>query len=706
MERSFAREVKKLALGEGEVFHGETILAVTKALLQSGVAYVGGYPGAPVSHLMDVMAEARAPILEPLGVQFEASASEAGAAALLGASIHYPLRGAVTWKSIVGTNVASDALSNLSSAGVVGGALIVVGEDYGEGASVIQERTIATALKSSMPLIDPRYHLPTIVRLTEAAFEMSEAANLPVILSLRIRAAHMTGRFVCKDNRPPPNGPKGVRLGARADYGKIVLPPSIYIQEKAKFEKRLPQAQRYIRQHGLNERLGGNGRTFGVILQGGTYGAVQRALRLLGAADAYGRTEIPLLVLNVIHPLVPEEIEDFIRGRDSVLIVEEGNPALIEQQVRAMAQAAGIACRVRGKDVLPMAGEYIGDVVRAGLARYLAEAGDALVADRTRSRNAVLVEGQAKAQAALNRPVPARPPGFCTGCPERPVFTALKLLQRERGRMHVSSDIGCNTFSTLPPFNIGSTVLGYGLSLASGGAVGPALGQPTVAVMGDGGFWHNGFITGAVNAQWNGHDGVLVVLENGYASATGQQHLPSTGTTPWGRPIRMSIERALKGLGIGWIRRVDAYDLRATLRALRAALDRRGPGLRVVISDRECMLARQRRDRPALAAREKEGRPVVRARFGVDAEVCVGDHSCMNVNGCPSLTLKPATDPLKDGPTAHVDASCVACGLCGEVVRATALCPSFYEARRTVNPTPWRRFADRLSRRVLAAMGA
>src|SRR5271157_2185731 len=128
-ERSFERDVAKLKLGEGEVFHGETIVALAKAVLQAGVSYVGGYPGAPVSHLMDVLADARSDVLEPLGVQLEASASEAGAAALLGASIHYPLRGAVTWKSIVGTNVASDALSNLSSPGVLGGALIVVGED-------------------------------------------------------------------------------------------------------------------------------------------------------------------------------------------------------------------------------------------------------------------------------------------------------------------------------------------------------------------------------------------------------------------------------------------------------------------------------------------------------------------------------------------------------------------------------------------------
>src|ERR1700732_24067 len=161
-ERSFAKEVQTLRLGDGEEFHGEGILAVTKALLQSGVAYVGGYQGAPISHLMDVLADAEG-ILNELGVHFESSASEATAAAMLSASINYPLRGAVTWKSIVGTNVASDALSNLASAGVMGGALIIVGEDYGEGASVILERTHAVALKSSLWLIDPRPQLPTIV---------------------------------------------------------------------------------------------------------------------------------------------------------------------------------------------------------------------------------------------------------------------------------------------------------------------------------------------------------------------------------------------------------------------------------------------------------------------------------------------------------------------------------------------------------------
>ena len=162
-EVSFHKEIESLRLGAGDTFYGEGILAVTKALLQSGVAYVGGYQGAPVSHLLDVLVQSEE-LLSDLGIHLETCTNEAAAAAMLGASINYPLRGAVTWKSIVGTNVAADALSNLASPGVQGGALIIVGEDYGEGASVIQERTHAFAVKSSLWLIDPRPDLPTLVR--------------------------------------------------------------------------------------------------------------------------------------------------------------------------------------------------------------------------------------------------------------------------------------------------------------------------------------------------------------------------------------------------------------------------------------------------------------------------------------------------------------------------------------------------------------
>src|SRR4030088_1395207 len=184
-ERSFSEEVRSLRLGEGEIFRGDATPAVTKAILQSGVAYVGGYQGAPVSHLVDVLVESQ-DLLDELGVHLETCTNEASAAALPGASINYPIRGCVTWKSIVGTNVAADALSNLASPGVIGGALIVVGEDYGEGASGIPGRSYAYAMKSTMWLMDPRPNLPAIVRCTEKAFELSEATNTPVMMELRI----------------------------------------------------------------------------------------------------------------------------------------------------------------------------------------------------------------------------------------------------------------------------------------------------------------------------------------------------------------------------------------------------------------------------------------------------------------------------------------------------------------------------------------
>src|ERR1700720_3519276 len=201
-ERSFAREVEFLKLGAGAEFRGEGILAITKALLESGVSYVAGYQGAPISHLMDVLSDAN-DILEELGVHFESSASEAAAAATLAASVNYPLRGAVTFKAPVGTNVASDALANLSSGGVTGGALVIVGEDYGEGSSIMQERSHAYAMKSQMWLLDPRPNLPSIVRAVEQGFELSEATRTPVMLELRIRACHVHGRFIAKNNKRP-----------------------------------------------------------------------------------------------------------------------------------------------------------------------------------------------------------------------------------------------------------------------------------------------------------------------------------------------------------------------------------------------------------------------------------------------------------------------------------------------------------------------
>src|SRR3546814_615593 len=242
-ERSFKKEVRQLRIGAGQEFRGEGILAVTKALLQCGVGYVAGYQGSPISHLMDVLADAH-DILEELGVHFEASASEATAAATLAASVMYPIRGAVTWKSTVGTNVASDALANLASGGVTGGALVIVGEEYGEGSSIMQERTHAFAMKSQIWLLDPRPNLEAMVRAVENGFLLSEASHTPVILQLRIRSCHVHGRFTAKDNQRPPVGLNQAMEHPVRDVSRILLPPASFLHEQEKINQRWPAAVR------------------------------------------------------------------------------------------------------------------------------------------------------------------------------------------------------------------------------------------------------------------------------------------------------------------------------------------------------------------------------------------------------------------------------------------------------------------------------
>jgi indolepyruvate ferredoxin oxidoreductase alpha subunit len=219
--------------------------------------------------------------------------------------------------------------------------------------------------------------------------------------------------------------------------------------------------------------------------------------------------------------------------------------------------------------------------------------------------------------------------------------------------------------------------------------------------MGDGGFWHNGLTSGIGNAVFNRHDGVTVIVDNGYSAATGGQYVLSSQADVPDRKLGNPIENAVRGVGVGWVRRVHTYDMKATLAALREALSTSEPGPKVVIAEGECQLNRQRRIAPQLKKRIESGQRTVRQKFGVDEDVCTGDHSCIRLSGCPSLTIKPSSDPLKTDPVAHVDQSCVGCGVCGEVAHAAVLCPSFYRADVIENPTRLDRLLARVRARVI-----
>ena len=699
-ERSFAREVEDLKLGAGEVFRGEGILAITKALLQSGVSYVGGYQGSPISHLMDVLADAK-DVLDELGVHFETSASEATAAATLSASVMYPLRGAVTWKSTAGTNVAADALSNLSSGGVTGGALIIIGEDYGEGSSIMQERSHAYALKSQIWLMDPRPNLPTLVRMVEEGFALSEASNTPVMLEVRIRTCHVHGQFVAKDNQKPKFTLREALENPVRDVNRIVLPPASFLHEREKLERRGPAAIEFVKEHRLNETFGPARGDVGIVMLGGMYNTTMRALQYLGLADLYGDSTVPLYVLNVAYPLIEDDLVGFCAGKRAVLMIEEGAPDYIERDLNTILRRHDLQTKVSGKDVLPMGGEYTAPVLTKGVRQFLAvHARELLGNDPPHpDPSPVLADPRVKALAEV---VPPRPPGFCIGCPERPIFAALKLVERELGQHHISADIGCHLFSILPPFNVGATTMGYGLGPASASAFNVKSDKRSISILGDGGFWHNGLTSSIGNAVFNKHDGVTLIVDNFYSAATGGQDIPSSRANNPRRKTNNSIVAAVRGIGAKWVRQIDrTYDVAAMRDTLREALTSRTSGPKIIVASSECMLNKQRRIRPMLAEAMREGKRVVREKFGVDADICTGDHACIRLSGCPSLSLKHTDDPLKDDPVAFVDENCVGCGNCGEVAEAAALCPSFYRAEIIHNPSSLERFVDRMRASII-----
>ena len=681
-ERSFKSEVKHLRLGKGDTFTGEGILAITKALLENGVGYVGGYQGAPISHLMDVLSDAEE-LLDELGVRFEASASEAAAAAMLAASVHYPIRGAVTFKGPVGVNVASDALANLSSSGVNGGALIIVGEDYGEGSSIMQERTHGFAMKSQFWLMDPRPNLPSIVDSVKNGFELSEASNTPVMLMVRIRCCHVTGSYKTKDNLTPKLSVKEALANPRSDPPRVVLPPFTYAHEVEKVKTRWPAAENFIVENKLNEIFGPTVSKIGIVTQGGMYNGVIRALQRLGLADINGDCKIPLYNLNVTYPLVKDEFLSFCKNKEAILVVEEGQPEFIEQNLSSFLYRSKSSVSLHGKDIFPMAGEYTGQIMLESLTSFIKMTLPDILPGQVRSPNATPPQ-----IPNLTETVPIRPPSFCTGCPERPIFAAMKLVEKDLGKHQITGDIGCHLFASLPPFEIGGSTMGYGLGPASNAAFDGGGERRAISILGDGGFWHNGLSSSIGNMVFNKSDSVALIVDNYYSAATGGQDVMSSRAENNSKSTQNPISNALKGVGVEWIRQIDrTYDVKKVKEVLNEALTTEYDGPKVIVASSECMLNRQRREKPIRNNNIIAGVRTEIPRFGVDEDICTGDHACIRLSGCPSLSLKKLDDPLRDDPIASIDHTCVGCGNCGEVADAAILCPSFYQADVIHNPS-------------------
>lgn len=695
-------DIAQLEHGQGARLYGDGALVVLKALLESGISYFGGYPGSPTANLMDAFADAYDPLLKKYGVYFESSSNEMAAAAMMTASVFEPVRGAVTWK-VLGNGVATDVIDHVSQLGVKDGAMIVVGEDYGGSSTTVLQRTLPWAAKVGLLVIDPRGDQQVLHRMVKEGMDLSRDSKSVVALLLRPQLSHANAEITVGDNVVPKISTVKRLKEFKKDPTLFALPPYSWDQERQRYESRLPTASKLIVERQLNEYFGNDQARVGIITHGTTFNTTMRLLSLMGLADEFGEIDerLHLFHLNVIHPLNDDQIAGFVADKTHVLLVEEGQPDLLEMAIRALIQRRGLTVKFFGHDLIPKFGELTPERVAIPLARFIEGALDNLAINPGEKMQALL-DRKREAVGLFPTPVPPRIPTFCTGCPERPVFSQMKIKEYNTGvKDWHASDVGCYGMAGYAPFFMSDSNIGMGGGLAAASAVSALSEQHNVSVVGDGTLWHSAFNTSAANAVYNKQEATYIVLDNKWTAMTGAHENPNVGRLMNGEAMNaeMSIARTFKAMGVKDIETANPYDFREFQKQLKKIhRDSKIPKVRVLISDAECMLQKQRRVRPEREKAIKAGERVEIDRLGVDDEVCVGDHACMRFNGCPSLTLKDAPNTLRTAPVAAIDHTCVGCGVCGEITTAAQLCPSFFKVTRIENSTWLEKLREGISR--------
>ncbi len=743
MGRSYNNEdIQQLLLGQGESMTGDMGMFFLKGCLESGISYAAGYPGAPTSNVMDLLGDSEKDVLEPYGIYFEPSINEAAAAAKLYLSINEPIRGFVNWK-VVGTNVASDVLAHIASSGVKGGAVILIGEDEECISTTVQMKSHVYAKGFFLPIIDPIASPAHILKITKQAFELSEACNQPVMMLFRSHSSNMIGTAVVGDNKVPEISFLKKKKEFVPDLSRVPIPPDTLIHAKEKYNMRRPNAIEFIRKNKMNRwDKGKSSRKIGIITHGGVYNSLITTLNELGFANLLGEVSFDLLTLNVIHPLDPGEIKEFLEGKEKVLIIEQGEPNFLEEEIKNLAYDLDLPVKIYGKQgnefvqgYIPKTDALTYDTLILPVAQFFLDHVP-LNGQKEVIEKFLNVKKQVDEEIAteiLTKWLP-RSPSFCTGCPERPVFSTLKRVEEELDMRFIRLiDIGCYTMAKLPPFNMSDSCTGMGSALDVGMGMANMYDRPIVVVFGDGTLFHGGFrnIDNAIhnninkfykdnNLRKDEANVLLFILLNYHTAMTGDQENPMTiydmaevlggskkskGINMRGEAVpRVDLSHVFKAHGAKWVKTIPSYDIGLMKKTIKQALNE--PGLKIIVSDGECMLEKQRTLRKVNAKRLKEGKRVETPGVQVDERLCNGCWPCSEYVGCPSEGKIPSQNPLRKGTIRHMMPTCVGCGVCSEVTQKFGLCPSTYNTYTIANPSLVEKFARKVNSGLIKVLRA
>ncbi len=503
--------------------------AIALAARHAGVALGTGYPGTPSTEILEVFSKlggvAQWSPNEKVAMEVAIGAAFAGARALC------------TMKH-VGLNVAADPLFTASYTGVTGALVIVSADDPGMASSQNEQDNRRYAVAAGLPMLEPS-DSQEAYDFTLQAIEISERWQIPVLLRVTTRVCHSYTVVQSRsDSTPAPEA------SFARDIRSRVMIPAYARPAHRRLRKKLAEIQAWNETSKLNPVIAGSP-MLGIVASG---------ISVMHAREV--APEASLLKLSLTHPLPLKQIEQFAKSVQRCVVIEEGDPYLVDA-----IRAAGV--RVEGKAEMYRFGEL--DVARV-----------------KRILNYDLT--------AETSPPPGKPPQLCDGCQYRVVFEAL----RKRDCI-VAGDIGCYTLGVLQPFEaIDSCVcmgasLGVGLGLRH--VLPPDQARRVVSVIGDSTFMHTG-INGLVEMVYNppatGH--VLIILDNSTTAMTGHQEHPGTGRKLNHEPTnKVTLESVARGIGV---ERVFVVEPRLGSVEFERALDESlaSGELSVIIARRPCIL--------------------------------------------------------------------------------------------------------------------
>jgi len=562
--------------------------AIARGALEAGVSLAAAYPGTPSTEVLETIAN------QYSRIHAEWTPNEKVALEVAAGGSYAGVRSLAVMKH-VGVNVAADPLMTLPYTLIRGGLVLVSADDPELFSSQNEQDNRHYARFAKIPMLEP-VSSQEAKDFTIRAFKISEEFETPVLLRTTTRISHSQG--VVELAEPV----KQCDASLERHPAELVMLPANARRRHPLIEKRMIKLKEYSNTCGLNI----------MEIKDTSLGIISAGVAYQYAREAF--PEASFLKLGMPYPLPDDMIREFAGKVDDLWIVEELDP-FIEEQVKAL----GIKCR--GKDRLSMCGELSPDKVKSAISNQ---------------------ECSSAAQIEL----PGRPPSMCPGCPHRGMLYALK-----RNKCFICGDIGCYTLGFLPPLDAIDTTLCMGAGINHAHGMSKAFGagkEKIVAVIGDSTFFHSG-ITGLLNLAYNDGAAVIVILDNRTTAMTGSQNHPGTGITLEGQAtIDVDIETLVKALGIQWVAKVNPYEIKATRKKVKEALESEGPA--VIISESPCVL---------LKSRNVSGR-VLR----VDSEKCTGCNVCIGL-GCPALELRQEK--------AFINDLCVGCGLCSELCPADAI---------------------------------